>query len=262
MKEINFAHISDIHFCCDGSSDFVKMVNKKYNPLDKLRLVLKNMPKIDFILLTGDIVHDGEAEDYKRLRDIFSEYLPDTPIYCSMGNHDRADNFRKGFLGKEVDGKPYYDVFHHGDLRIITLDSAYHYGMKGYLCREQCDFLKKELSENYGRGTFIITHHPFKCAEKASALTSEYDLGDVIDKSDVIAFFNGHVHINTMSFFHKRLHITGESMSFGIEPVLSQNIYAYTEKNAWNECSLNGTELTLIQHAVSPNYTILKTKSM
>lgn len=262
MKDFKFVHISDTHFCCEGSSDFVKMVNEKYNPVAKLRFVLENMEKPDFILLTGDTVHEGEPEDYKNLKAIFDEYLPDVPIYTALGNHDRADNFRVGFLGKEPTGKPYYDVFYHDDLRIITLDSAFHYGMKGWLCKEQCDFLKETLSTNYGRGTIIITHHPFKWHRKNTALAAEYDIDEILKNSDVIAFFNGHSHINCTAFYHGRIHITGESMSFGTEPWDKKKMYIYTEKMAWNECKLEGTEITFQTHAVSPDYTIIKTKSM
>ena len=86
MKDLKFAHISDTHFCCEGSSDFVKEVNEKYNPLDKLHFVLDNMAKPDFILYTGDTVHDGEAEDYAKLKAVFDQYFPDVPIYATMGN--------------------------------------------------------------------------------------------------------------------------------------------------------------------------------
>ena len=262
MKDLKFAHISDTHFCCEGSSDFVKEVNEKYNPLGKLHFVLDNMAKPDFILYTGDTVHDGEAEDYAKLKAVFDQYFPDVPIYATMGNHDIADNFRVGFLGKEATGKPYYDVFYHDDLRIITLDSAFHYGMKGWICKEQCDFLKETLATNFGRGTIVITHHPFKWVNDGNQLSTEYDLSEIIENSDIIGFINGHAQINCVSFFHGRIHITGESMCFGIEPRIKENRYIYTEKMAWNECKLEGKEISFTQHAVSPDYTILKDKSM
>ena len=51
-------------------------------------------------------------------------------------------------------------------------------------------------------------------------------------------------------------------MSFGTEPWEKKNIYIYTEKMAWNECVLEGTEVSFQTHAVSPDYTIIDTKSM
>lgn len=96
-----FAHISDTHLDCPGSSDFLKRLHREVrDPLENLTCCLQELAarKVAFVLHTGDMVHEGDAGDYAILRRLFDKYLPGVPVIAAMGNHDHRAAFREGFL--------------------------------------------------------------------------------------------------------------------------------------------------------------------
>ena len=69
MNPIRFAHVSDTHICRDyGKTQMKEVFAKCEDPADTLRRCLKklNQEKLDFVLFTGDLVHEGEKEDYEQ----------------------------------------------------------------------------------------------------------------------------------------------------------------------------------------------------
>ena len=69
-----FAHISDTHLDCPGSSDFIKRLHREVrDPLENLTCCLQELAarKVAFVLHTGDMVHEGDAGDYAILRRLF-----------------------------------------------------------------------------------------------------------------------------------------------------------------------------------------------
>ena len=71
MEELCFAHVSDTHLISANSSDFLYRVQREVrDPLENLKncLAALSCQKLDFLLLTGDLIHEGETEDYRALR--------------------------------------------------------------------------------------------------------------------------------------------------------------------------------------------------
>ena len=76
MEILHFAHISDTHLTCGGSSPFMQRVAREVRDLwDNLKDCLCQLQgkALDFVLLTGDLVHEGEEEDYKALKRLLEE---------------------------------------------------------------------------------------------------------------------------------------------------------------------------------------------
>lgn len=91
MEEIRFAHVSDTHIVAAGSSAFLHRVQREVrDPLENLKecLAALSCQNLDFLLLTGDLIHEGEAEDYQNYRALVNRYLPGLPLCCALGNHD------------------------------------------------------------------------------------------------------------------------------------------------------------------------------
>nr|WP_306730046.1 metallophosphoesterase [Lactiplantibacillus plantarum] len=67
---------------------------------------LPTMP--DLIVFTGDLIHDGSADDYQRLHAIVHtmEAEFDCHVRVILGNHDRRAAFYEGYL--PADPGPYY----------------------------------------------------------------------------------------------------------------------------------------------------------
>ena len=164
METLHFAHISDTHLTCGGSSPFMQRVAREVrDPWDNLKDCLCQLQgkALDFVLLTGDLVHEGEEEDYKALKRLLEEKLPGVPLCCAMGNHDHRLAFRRGFLGENTeDAGPYLAYTQVKGLGIITLDSPYLHGTDGTLPPDQLEFLRKSLEQKPPRGNIVILHHP------------------------------------------------------------------------------------------------------
>lgn len=144
METLHFAHISDTHLTCGGSSPFVQRVAREVrDPWDNLKDCLCQLQgkALDFVLLTGDLVHEGEEEDYKALKRLLEEKLPGVPLCCAMGNHDHRLAFRRGFLGENTeDAGPYLAYTQVKGLGIITLDSPTSMGQTAHCLRISWNF--------------------------------------------------------------------------------------------------------------------------
>ncbi len=260
MKKIRFAQISDTHFDCSGASSFVSKVSQEFSTQQRLQDLLTSLPSLDFILLTGDLVHEGEAEDYAAYRRIFDTYVPATPLFCTMGNHDRRSEFAQGFLGIDRVDSAYLYAKTYEDLRIICLDSAFDYGTDGYISPEQTAWLKQELSTPYGRGTILLTHHPL-VGETASVIAKTTPgFESIIQNSDIIGFFNGHIHSSGYAYYLGRPHIASESMSFGID--FSDGEAIYTSRTGYNLCTLAGQQISVATKMIPSHFTELQRKRM
>ena len=79
---MKIAHLSDVHIC------------QKSRPknLERTKLLLDYALQqgVDHIVITGDIVHLGEVEDYIALRNLFQEFglLDPFKLTLVIGNHD------------------------------------------------------------------------------------------------------------------------------------------------------------------------------
>lgn len=258
MEKLQFAHISDTHFDCNGASQFVKTVSKEYATKQQLIDLLVSLPPLDFILLTGDLVHEGEVEDYSEYRQIFDTYAPATPLFCTMGNHDKRPQFAKGFLGLDMDNRPYLYSETYADLRVICLDSAFDYGIEGYISPEQMKWLEEKLSSPYGRGTIVLSHHPFISEALGVSAKVNQDFAKIIKNSDVIGFFNGHIHTSCYAYYLNKPHITAESMSFGIDMTNDEAIYS--NRTGYNLCFVEGKEISVATKIIPSHFTELQRK--
>lgn len=258
MKVIRFAHISDTHFDCGGASAFVRTVSREYSTKQRLAETLAGLPELDFILLTGDLVHEGETGDYEEFRRIFDSHVPCTPIFCAMGNHDRRREFAEGFLRAEAIDAPYLYSSTYADLRIICLDSAFDFGSQGYISPSQTEWLEAELSKPFGRGTIVLSHHPFVSAVAGVSAEVNSDFIRVIENSDVIGFFNGHIHSSCYSYYLGRPHITAESMSFGIDMTADEAVYS--NRTGFSLGCITGTEISIATKILPCHFVELQRK--
>ena len=258
VRAIKFAHLSDTHFDCNGASEFVRKLSREHSTRQRLVDVLAKLSELDFILLTGDLVHEGEVEDYRAFRRIFDTYAPSTPIFCTAGNHDKRPEFRKGFLGENATNAPYLYSNTYADLRVICLDSAFDYGIRGYISPRQTEWLGEELSRPYGRGTIVLSHHPIVCAAAGMSAEIDQDFARIVSNSDVIGFFNGHTHSGCYSYYLGRPHITAESMSFGIEMTASEAVYS--SRTGFSVGSIVGTDISVATKIVPAHFIQLQRK--
>src|SRR5207237_846097 len=123
---IRFLHLSDFHI---GASQQHTLhgVNAEGSSRQLLAEASRRIPDPAFVLVTGDLSDDGEADGYRRLRDLLGQtFAPVTPVLVALGNHDGRARFRAGYLGETSGdaGRPYFYAAMVGELRVVMLDST------------------------------------------------------------------------------------------------------------------------------------------
>lgn len=157
---LTFVQISDTHINVDPNFTY-RVPEPAHVRASTLIDHVNQLPfKIDFILHTGDIMHDPEtAQDYLQAKTAFarSKY----PIYYLSGNHDHALYMQEGLLDIVPDkpqGKYYYEFEVNGVL-IVCLDSSIPHQPHGEIDLNQLLWLDAICSSDDARPLIVVTHH-------------------------------------------------------------------------------------------------------
>lgn len=238
MEAIRFAQVSDTHICKSYEKSQMKEVFAKcQDPAEGLRHCLKKLEqqKLDFVLFTGDLVHEGEKEDYDYFFQIVKECLPDTKAVFALGNHDRKQAFYES-MGIQEKTEPYFHAEEVKGLRIVMLDSAVEGKEAGTISRQQEEQLKEVLRTSAKKGTILAWHHPVVWNNPMFAMEVSEAFREILRESDVRAVFCGHTHENSVDFLEGIPQITADSTAFGVE--VSQGNFQMVEKTGYNLCTI------------------------
>lgn len=241
MEEIRFAHVSDTHIVSAGSSAFLHRVKREVrDPLENLKdcLAALSCQNLDFLLLTGDLIHEGEAEDYRNYRALINRYLPGLPLCCALGNHDRRAAFRQGFLGQQtMDDGPYLAAAQAKGLQIISLDSPYADGMRGSLPADQLNYLARRLENQPERGSIVLMHNPAVGQQSWGPMAVPEEYRNILRQGKVKAVFAGHLHSAYYGWLDGVPQFTAGSLAFGID--MEPDASVYTNCYSYNMCRLD-----------------------
>ena len=150
------AQISDTHIALDTPDagrrrdDFERTI-ADINALD---------PQPDVVIHTGDIVHNGRADEYAVAATILADLK--APVYVIPGNKDDRANLRTAFAGTYLaPGSDVIDyVVEDFPVRLIALDTLDPGGNKGDFSFEQIDRLSRWLDADTAKPAAIFCHHP------------------------------------------------------------------------------------------------------
>jgi 3',5'-cyclic AMP phosphodiesterase CpdA len=235
-----FVHITDTHINAPTKDSFLKLDTAAH-----LRTVLAQVRELvfkpAFVVITGDVAHEGDADDYRFVKQLIDEEsaLLGVPILLALGNHDHREPFNEGYLNQPGSDAPYYFTQEFAGVRVIVLDSHWVGSHSGKLDDEQLAWLKAQLAMRAERGTLIFIHHPphinsfFK--DISHLLTNSDALAEAIVGSDVIGVLSGHVHMKSMSAFHNVLSVTGQATAFGLDPAETRGM-RMIETYGYNLC--------------------------
>jgi len=154
IAQITDTHIQRPGQLAEGRVDTARLLQ------DCVAAVLALPAQPDLIVLTGDLVDAGDAEEYAHLRQLLAPLTQ--RLLLIPGNHDSRDGLRAafpehGYLPRE--GWLQY-VVEAGPLRIIGLDTLVPGASRGELCQARLDWLDKALTAAPGQPTLILMHHP------------------------------------------------------------------------------------------------------
>lgn len=217
MQSIRFLHLSDLHFRKQYEDrGFQSILGRLPNPLPLLEQCLESEKRegLDFVLLTGDLAHDGTSADYELLRGVLTSSLGGIPWVALPGNHDDRGAFCRGLLHKDP-GSALDTAYDLDGLRIITLDSGT--GISGEIREDQAGRFCRMLSGS-GGPCILAVHHPL--------LPNQEGLGtprlapgfaETLEKSGVAGIFCGHTHRNFTGTYAGKPYFTADSLSYQFE---------------------------------------------
>ena len=119
-----------------------------------LARIQEKHPAPDFILATGDLVHDASPEGYVRIRKRLAQF--NAPVYCLPGNHDVREEMER-FLRSDGVSMPF--VVNQGRWLLVFLDSVIPWGDGGRLRDTEIELLRYTLKVHPDTPTMICLHH-------------------------------------------------------------------------------------------------------
>ncbi len=151
--------ISDLHIKRKGALAYQR-VDTAEALRRCLRAITRLRPAPDAVVVTGDLVDMGDADEYAHLREILGTLA--IPCYLLVGNHDHRDTLRQafpehGWLGR--DGFVQYAV-DLGPCRLIALDTQDPPNSGGRLCEQRLAWLERELGRASATPVVLAMHHP------------------------------------------------------------------------------------------------------
>ena len=194
------AHISDTHIVRPNKKAY-GIADTATNLVNCIQYINRLKPKVDIVLITGDITNNGRPKGVSYAKSIFDKL--DSPYYLIPGNHDNNNDIWKTFKGKACPKrhKEFINyVIDDYEIRFIALDSTIPDKPGAELCTTRIEWLDKQLSKQTDKPTIIFMHHP---PVKCNILETNEDgfigadlLGDVIEKySNIKAILCGHIHL-------------------------------------------------------------------
>lgn len=123
------------------------------------------VPRPDVVIMTGDLVDQGDAEQYAHLKTLLAPL--EIPYYLLVGNHDDRTALREAF-SERPELRSGGDFVHYaadlGALRLIALDSIVPGQSAGTLCDARLAWLEAQLDAAKDRPVIVALHHPpFAC---------------------------------------------------------------------------------------------------
>jgi len=153
------AQITDSHLRAEGTRLFgaVDTFGALQRAIDHINA---GDPEPDAVIFTGDLVHDGEAEDYAALTGLLRRLC--APVFAIPGNHDHRELTRKtlAFTGVMPHAGPIRFTADAGPVRLIGLDSLVEGHAHGHLGDDQLAWLDDQLAVKPDSPTLVFLHHP------------------------------------------------------------------------------------------------------
>ena len=184
--------ITDPHLFGDAAGRLLGMDTR--DSLEKvIDKVLVEQPRIDLLLVTGDLTQDGSHASYQAFQRMSARIK--APTHWFAGNHDEPQVMEEIAKGTEL-LKPVIDI---GAWRITLLNSAVPGSVPGFLPEEQLRLLAQSLSEAPERHHLVcLHHHPISIDCKwmePIGLRNPTALFEVLDRfPQTRALLWGHIH--------------------------------------------------------------------
>ncbi len=172
-----------------------------YDELVRAARKIKSLdPCPDMIIVSGDLAHHGNADDYIRSKSVLDSI--GIPYYLVVGNHDVRVSLRSIFSDHTYlnTGDHYIQyTIEEGPVRMIVLDTLAVGSHRGLLDPERIQWLDDRLHEQPNKPTMICMHHPpFETGMPYPdnlGLDGTKELAEVVrNYHNIEAIVSGHTH--------------------------------------------------------------------
>lgn len=214
LRPLTIVCTSDTHYQKDRLDSQVSIVPQMiYNEeiLDAMfHDMLKQNP--DYILLSGDMVNQGDAADHERFADKLRAVSVQAPVLAVPGNHDLTLTDDDQFLGyyhefgydqafsRDTQSLSYAIRTEAGAVLVIldTNDHRSTHSSGAYVTLATGQWLEAVLQEAQSKGDLVITvsHHNLleHTVTGSDIIESEMDLRTLLNKYGVRVHLSGHRH--------------------------------------------------------------------
>ena len=153
------AQLSDPHLRPEGAL-YQGVVDANAAFAIALRQVASLRPRPDLVLLTGDVVDEGDPAEYAAALDLLAAFP--IPLLAIPGNHDEREAFRTTFRDRmPLPAAGPLDYVHiQGPLRIVALDVTVPGRHHGEVAPDTLEWLDEVLSRDPDRPTLLMMHQP------------------------------------------------------------------------------------------------------
>jgi 3',5'-cyclic AMP phosphodiesterase CpdA len=156
-------------------------------------------PAPDVVIVTGDLVDFGTAEEYVRCREALGRISQ--PLFLLPGNHDDRAELRAAFPGHRylAEGAYLHYVVDGWPVRLICLDTVEPGRPGGALGPERLAWLAARLAEAPSQPTIVAMHHPpflvgIGFMDRIALADGEEFAAVIARHPQVQAVVSGHVH--------------------------------------------------------------------
>lgn len=190
---ICIVQITDTHLYADAQGR-LKGVRTDRSLNAVIDQVLETAPGFEFVLSTGDLVHDDSDAAYERFRSHLQRL--DRPVFCLPGNHDEV-----GRLQHHLNDETFHcnRSLRVGPWLLVFLDSSLPDSPAGHLAEAELDALDRTIRGHDARHVLICVHHHPRPLGSAWLDTMVIDNGDellrrAVRHGRVRAILCGHIH--------------------------------------------------------------------
>jgi len=151
-QDLHILQLTDLHLFGEANGHMLGM-NTRDSFLDVLALSLQRFKHTDFILCTGDLVHDESAAGYQFLAD--SLKATGIPFACIPGNHDDINLMSNLCAPTQKEAR-----IELGNWQILLLNSQKQGCVEGRIDEQELAFLRTQLEQHSNLFSMICLHHP------------------------------------------------------------------------------------------------------